>query len=248
MTAVIPGAEPLSVSGNGIGVLFVHGYTGSPSSMRAMALAAAAEGYTVKLPRLAGHGTCVEDLMATEWADWTGDLEEAHEHLRSRVERLVIVALSAGAGWASWLALRRRVNGLMFVNPFVLTLPEDLIAQATDAIDSGIELAPGDGPDIAKPGVAEVAYDGTPLRPLLSIQAALEELAPRLGEIDVPVLIATSPQDHVIDPVNSRVLAARVTGPQRTITLEDSYHVATQDHDQAFLISEMLGFIKEVTS
>ena len=248
MTAVIPGAEPLSVSGNDIGVLFVHGYTGSPSSMRALAIAAAEEGYTVELPRLAGHGTHVEELMATGWADWTGDVEAAYDDLHQRVKHLVVVALSAGGGWAAWLALRRRVDGLMFVNPLVLPLPEDVIAHAIEAIESGIEVAPGDGPDISKPGVEEVSYEGTPLRPLLSIQAALEELAPRLGEIDDPVLIATSPQDHVIDPVNSRELAARVTGNMRTITLEDSYHVATQDHDQAFLISEMLGFIKEVTS
>ena len=70
----------------------------------------------------------------------------------------------------------------------------------------------------------------------------------RMGEIEAPVLIATSPQDHVVDPVNSEVLAASVSGPVRTITLDDSFHVATQDHDQELLIVEMLSFIKEVTS
>ena len=248
MADVIRGAEAMSVAGNGIGVLFVHGYTGSPSSLRAMAVAAEAEGYTVELPRLAGHGTSIDDLMATSWSDWTSDVLTAHDELRSRVEHLVVVALSAGGGWTAWLAMRRRLDGVMFVNPFVLPLPAELAAQASEAIAAGIEVAPGDGPDIAKPCVEEVAYGGTPLRPLMTIHAALDEVSQRLHEIDVPVLIATSPQDHVIDPVNSRELAARVTGPKRTITLEESYHVATQDHDQGLLITEMLSFIKEVAS
>jgi len=36
-------------------------------------------------------------------------------------------------------------------------------------VAEGTELMPGIGSDIAEPGVGESAYDGTPLRPLLSL-------------------------------------------------------------------------------
>ena len=70
--AVIPGAEAWSHVGSGnVGALVVHGFTGNPSSMREIAEVFAAAGFHVELPRLAGHGTDVAEMMDTRWADWT---------------------------------------------------------------------------------------------------------------------------------------------------------------------------------
>ena len=81
MTApTIPGAEAFSHNGNGngdVGVLVLHGFTGNPGSMRGLAEACAAAGFHVELPQLAGHGTAIEDMIPTRWADWSGDAEKA---------------------------------------------------------------------------------------------------------------------------------------------------------------------------
>ena len=73
MTApTIPGAEPLSHVGNGdVGALVLHGFTGNPGSMRGLADACAAAGFHVEMPQLAGHGTAMEDMIPTRWADWS---------------------------------------------------------------------------------------------------------------------------------------------------------------------------------
>ena len=55
--SVLPGAEPYAHDGGDIGVLLVHGYTSTPQSMRGWAEHLAGAGYTVRLPRLPGHGT-----------------------------------------------------------------------------------------------------------------------------------------------------------------------------------------------
>ena len=47
----------------------LHGFTGNPQSMRPLAEALAAAGYTVDLPLLPGHGTAIEDMIPTRWAD-----------------------------------------------------------------------------------------------------------------------------------------------------------------------------------
>ena len=75
MTApTIPGAEPLSHVGNGdVGALVLHGFTGNPGSMRGLADACAAAGFHVEMPQLAGHGTAMEDMIPTRWADWSAD-------------------------------------------------------------------------------------------------------------------------------------------------------------------------------
>ena len=55
MTApIIPGAEPFSADGGPHGALVLHGFTGNPGSMRGVAEALAAAGFTVELPAAAG--------------------------------------------------------------------------------------------------------------------------------------------------------------------------------------------------
>ena len=60
---IIPGCEPWSADGGPHGVLVLHGFTGNPQSMRGLAEAFAAAGFTVELPLLPGHGTSVDDMI-----------------------------------------------------------------------------------------------------------------------------------------------------------------------------------------
>ena len=53
-----------------IGVVLVHGYTGTPSSMRPWAEYLNQQGYTVRVPLLPGHGTKPEDLSEIKWQQW----------------------------------------------------------------------------------------------------------------------------------------------------------------------------------
>ena len=73
MTPLLAGAEPLSHVGTSTtGVLVLHGFTGNPSSMRAIATEMAALGFHVELPLLPGHGTIVDEMLDTGWAEWSG--------------------------------------------------------------------------------------------------------------------------------------------------------------------------------
>ena len=76
--AVLPGAEPFSAAGGPMGALVLHGFTGCPQSMRGLAQAFAAAGFTVELPRLPGHGTSVEDMTQYSWADWSAAASSAN--------------------------------------------------------------------------------------------------------------------------------------------------------------------------
>jgi len=249
MSTVLEGAEAASIPGGEVGVLVVHGFTGSPSSMRELAMAAGEAGHTVELPLLPGHGTTVEEMADTTWEDWTSAAESMYTDLASRTSSVVVVGLSMGGTIAAWLASRHEeIAGVMFINALVQPIGEELLGQARDAIAAGVEFAPSIGSDIAKEGVVELAYESTPLRALLSLTEGVTDTSAKLSRIACPVLIAASLEDHVVDPSNSDHLAAEVAGPVRRVALEHSYHVATQDHDQGLLIDEMLGFIKEVAS
>ncbi|MEI2707245.1 MAG: alpha/beta fold hydrolase [Ilumatobacteraceae bacterium] len=252
MTApILPGAEPMShVSSGTAGALVLHGFTGNPSSMRGVADAFAAAGFHVELPRLPGHGTVVEEMLPTRWADWLGEAEAALARLRERAEQVVVVGLSMGGTLTLTLGANHPdLAGLICVNPAAQPQPDEVVAMVTDFIDQGMEVMPGIGSDIADPDTKEIAYDSTPLRALPSLaQDGLAPLAQRYPQMRIPLPVMTSPQDHVVDPGQSEFLAASYAGPVERISLERSYHVATQDYDKDLIVESAVEFARRVTA
>lgn len=249
-SAILPGAEPWSAEGrNGHGALVLHGFTGNPSSLRALAEELNEAGFAVELPLLPGHGTTVEDMIETGWADWSNAAEAAFTALAERVDKVVIVGLSMGGTLASWVASRHpEAAGLAVINPQV-EMPADSFLELLEGIlDSGIETTPPIGSDIALPGMVENAYEANPVRPAISLFGGVRELNERLSEIRCPTLIITSRQDHVVPPSSSDVLAAGVSGPVERVWLEKSFHVATLDYEAEEVEARIVAFAHEVTT
>jgi len=246
---VIPGAEPFSHDGDGRGVLVLHGFTGNPQSMRPLAEAVAAEGCSVELPLLPGHGTAVEDMIPTRWSDYATAAEAAYRDLAGRCDAVVVVALSMGGTLACRLAEDHpEIAGMVVVNPFVDPPAESFREVLQGILDSGTEVAPGVGSDIAKEGSVELAYLGSPIAAALSLFAGIDEVAGELGRIRCPVLLLSSRQDHVVPSSSGDVLLAGVTGPIERVWLERSYHVATLDYDADVVVARTVEFVREVLS
>ncbi len=249
MSSVLAGAEPFSAAGGPNGVLVLHGFTGNPQSMRGLAEAFAAAGYSVELPLLPGHGTSIEDMLETGWSDWSGAAELAFCELESRCEKVVVAGLSMGGTLAAWLAARHpEVAGLVAVNPAVEPAGEAFADILKMTLEQGTAVMPAIGNDVADPDQRELAYDGVPVAPLLTLVEAQSELSPLLGDIACPTLLVTSRNDHVVPPSNSDYLAERVTGPVERVFLDRSFHVATLDYDRADIESRAVAFANQVTS
>lgn len=243
---VIPGAEAWSAPGGPAGVLVLHGFTGNPSSVRALAEAFAGAGHAVELPLLPGHGTSVQDMLETSWTDWSAAAEETLVALAGRTEHQFVAGLSMGGSLACWLAIRHpELAGLVCVNPAIAPSAE-MRAVVEAMMASGDELMPGIGSDIADPEMTESAYPETPLQPLLSMFSASEEIVPQLGRIAQPLLLFTSPEDHVVPASDSDLLAGAVSGPVERVRCERSYHVATQDYDRDLIVERSLEFVARV--
>jgi carboxylesterase len=245
---ILPGSEPWSHNGGPDGVLVIHGFIGSPQSMRGLADAFAAAGFSVEMPLLPGHGTSVEDMVDTAWPDWTTEVEAAYGRLCERCDRVVVAGLSMGGALTVRLATEHPgLAGIVCVNPAVEP-DADMFDLISGMVDSGEEYMDGVGGDVADPEVDEVAYARTPLRSLLSFLSAGDDLAPHLGDIACPTLIITSANDHVVPPSNSDYLAGAVGGPVERIVLERSFHVATIDYDHDVIEREAVAFAERVTS
>ncbi len=246
-TDVLPGAEPFSHRGGPSGVLVLHGFTGNPSSMRPIADLAAAEGFTVELPRLPGHGTSVEDIMTTTWSDWAATAEAAYDDLASRCERVAIVGLSMGGALTAYLAeLRDSIARCVFINPVVKPPPAEMLEGLEALLAAGLDRIDSIGSDIKKEGGLESSYDATPLVPAKSLFDGLVKVYENLHLINAPSLLLSSREDHVVTSDNGDDLVSMVSGPIERVWLEDSYHVATLDNEQALVESMTFDFLARV--
>jgi carboxylesterase len=248
---IIPGAEPMSHVGTlPAGALVIHGFTGNPGSMRIIADAFAAAGYHVEMPLLAGHGTSVDDMVPTRWADWAADAEAAYQRLARRADKVVVIGLSMGGALTLRIgADHADVAGLVCINPAAQPQGDETVAMLVGLADSGTETMPAIGSDIADPDSSESAYDATPVRALASLLAdGIAPLSAQYPAMRVPLLLMNSPQDHVVQPEQAEYLAATYGGPVERITLERSYHVATQDYDKDLIVAEALAFAQRVVA
>ena len=251
---IIPGAAPWSHRADGSssgasapGALCIHGFTGNPGSMRGVAEAFAAAGFHVELPRLPGHGTHVDDMLPTGWADWTGEVEAAYRRLAERTDRIVVAGLSMGGSLTLWTGAQHpEVRGLVCINPAAQPQPADVIAMLGEFLEQGMEVMPGIGSDIADPDVKETAYEGTPIRPLLSLMDGLDDISTRYASTRVPLLLMVSPQDHVVDPAQADFLASNYGGPVERVSLDRSYHVATLDYDKQLINERAVAFAQRM--
>ena len=248
MPDLLEGAEPFSAPGGPDGALVLHGFTGSPHSIRGLARALAGAGLAVEAPLLPGHGTTMDDMLGTGWDDWRGAAEESYRDLAGRCRRMVVSGLSMGGSLSTSLAADHpEVAGMVVVNPYIDPPAQSFQDILRTLLSEGETVIPGHlGSDIADGEAREVGYSGTPIAPLLSLCQGLDGLLPRLGAITCPVLVMTSVTDHVVPPVSSDVLAEHVSGPVERVYFENSFHVATLDHDREAIERLAVDFARKV--
>src|SRR5215469_2090850 len=161
---IMPGAEAYDHDGGPTGVLLCHGFTGSPQSLRPWGEFLAGAGLTVSLPRLPGHGTTWQEMARTRWEDWYAEVDRAFDELRTATDEIFVMGLSMGGCLALRLAELRgeAVSGLVLVNPSVTA--ESKLFLLAPVMKFVVRSLKGVGSDIKKPGVAELAYNRTPVK------------------------------------------------------------------------------------
>ncbi|MFC4001074.1 alpha/beta hydrolase [Prauserella oleivorans] len=245
---VLAGAEPFRHTGSTeTGVLLCHGFTGTPATMRPWGEYLADAGYTVSCPRLPGHGTTWQECNRTEWTDWYACVEAEFHRLAQECESVFVFGLSMGGTLTLRLAeqLGDAVAGIALVNPSVLTTRLD--AKFLPLLSRVLPSAKGLAGDIARPGVTELAYDRTPVRAAHSLGKLWTLVRRDLAKVTQPLLLAHSAVDHVVEPVNARIVAEGVSSTHiEKVVLHDSFHVATLDNDAPLLFERSADFVRAV--
>jgi carboxylesterase len=249
---LLPGAEPFELPGrDALGVLLVHGFTGTPWEMRPLAEALAAEGFGSACPLLRGHGTHPDDMVGQPYAGWIADVEATLEAMLARRRRAVLVGLSMGGTLALNVAARRvgdsRLAGLVTIGaPLVL---DDWRLGFTDLIVKVVKWQAWGKPDIKDRSVWDrsIAYRRVRTHAILELLALLRDTRDRLAQVDQPILVMQARDDHIVPPRNARLILDGVSSAYlQAISLENCYHVATVDYDAALVSAEVVRFVQRL--
>ncbi|MFE7274232.1 alpha/beta hydrolase [Streptomyces sp. NPDC057623] len=246
---VLPGAEPYRHEGGETGVLLCHGFTSSPQSLRPWARSLAERGFTVSLPLLPGHGTRWEDMRLTGWQDWYAEVDRELRNLRDRCARVFVAGLAMGGALALRLAAKHGegVAGVLVVNP--ANKVHGLAAYTLPLSRHFVRTVPGIVGDIARQDGVEIGYGRVPLHAAHSLRTFLRLVDGELPQVTQPLLVVRSAQDHTVPSVDPARILSRVSSTDVTeIVLEQSYHVATLDHEADRIFEQSIGFIDRVAT
>lgn len=246
---IMPGAEPFGFDGGTTGVLLVHGFTGSPQTLRLWGEYLAGRGYTVLCPRLPGHGTRPADLHNATWPEWLAEEEMALVGLFERCQDVFIGTISMGGALTTELAVKHgdNIKGLIMVNPFLYST--DPRAKLAPVVGRLPLLLKGVYNDIAEPGMNEVGYQKVSTKAALSTLELGRKAKADLAKVKVPTLIFTSRQDHVVHPSNSSYYMEHLGSTDtEQVMLDRSYHVATLDYDRELIFERSAKWIEARTS
>ena len=110
---------PQFTKGGDIGVLVIHGFTGSPLEMQPAADYLIEQGYTVYQVRLAGHGSEPDNLNMTTYQDWYDSARYGWALLKKNCRKVFVMGESMGALVALSVAGLNGADGAVLLAPCI---------------------------------------------------------------------------------------------------------------------------------
>ena len=251
---IMPGAEPFEYPGRpDVGLLLVHGFTGSPFEMQPVGKALAASGIGSIGVLLRGHGTHPDDMVGCRYADWIANVEDGLDRLLARYDRAIIVGLSMGGTLALNVASRRvgdpRLIGLVTIGATLYL--GDWRLRIVDLINKVVKWQAWGKPDIKdrRAWDRHVAYRRIRTCTIPELLALMRETNRRLSLIQQPTLIVHARHDHIVPPGNAdRIRDGIASRDRRVLILDNCYHVSTVDFDADRLNAEIVRFVQRLGS
>ncbi len=257
MPQLIATAEPFLLLGDRTkpACLLIHGFTGTPKEMRWMGEYLNQQGYTCLGIRLCGHATDPEDMIRSNWTDWTASVEDGYALLRGLTERIFLVGLSMGGVLSLLMSTRLKVLGVIAMStPY--KLPDDPRLRHIDWIAKIVPYMPKSSEE---PGAGwfdkeafreHVSYPQNPVRSIGQLNQLLGEMRAALAQIQVPVLLIHSKDDAYVLPENMELIFAHLenASDKTKLYVSGSGHVVTRDAARGQVFASALEFIRRVES
>lgn len=248
MSLRLPGAEPFLLPGGRTGCLLLHGFTAAPHEVVRLGAHLANHGYTALAPRLAGHGTSLDDLARTRWTDWLASAEDGLSLLRGRCDRIVLMGISMGGLLSILLASEQSPAGLVLMST-PITLLDTPLRPFLKPLSRIVPRIPKGPPDWFDPSVnaERVAYPAYSTRAAAEVQDLILQARAALPRVTSPTLIIHSRNDTFVVPANAELLLSELGARDKELLMvEGSNHLVTLDAARQQVFEAAHAFVRRV--
>jgi carboxylesterase len=248
MSRLLPGAEPFLFPRGRTGCLLLHGFTAAPHEMVRLGAHLANNGYTTLGPRLAGHGTSLDDLARTRWPDWLASAEDGLHLLRGMCDRIVLMGMSMGGLLSVLLAADQPPAGLVLMST-PITLLQSPLRRWLKPLSLIVPRVRKGPPDWYDPSVnaERVAYPAYSTRAVAEVQDLITRARTTLPLVTVPTLIIHSRNDTFVVPANAELLLSELGAKDKKLLMvEGSNHLITLDAARQQVFQAAQAFVRRV--
>jgi carboxylesterase len=239
--------------GGPLGVLLIHGYTGSVAETRPMGEYLAARGWAVRCPLLPGHGTVPDDLIGVHWQDWAGEVEAALRDLQDRCEAVFVGGLSLGSLLTLWLGVEHpKIAGLIPMAPAIKV--RNRLLSLARGLRHLLKYNPLGGigdDDLGDPaGIDRIwCYDELPLWGAGEVYLLQREVRRALPQVHQPILIFYGQRDAQVPPEAAQMLHDGVSSMDKTLVLlENSGHNLLVDGEREAVWTQSSQWMERIAS
>jgi carboxylesterase len=247
---IIPTAEPFFFPGGPVGVLLVHGFTGSPKELRWLGEQLANQGYSVLGIRLFAHATDPNDIRRAIWADWLNSVEDGYHLLKDSTNNIVVAGLSMGGILTLLFAARHPLSGLIAMSvPY--EMPPDPRLPYLKILWPLISSVPKDEPDWRDPSLEEdhIHYPQYSTKAIMQLLDLMAEMRTALPQVTAPTLLINSSGDATVPPTHMDQIYQRLGSSDKSrLLVENSGHVITRDLEKSRVAEAAIHFIERVTT
>ena len=261
--------EGQTLEGRGrIGVLLIHGLTGTPNEMKLVGKGLHRAGFTVSGMQLAGHCGDVKDLNQTTWQDWYASVEQALYALKAKVDYVFVAGLSMGAllalkvaadhptlvagigvygptfrydGW-SIPRYARYLNFLLIWVKRLNILQDGIFIEQPPYGLKDERLRARVVASMFSGDSSSAGLAGNPYPALAEMMKLSALVRWQLPQVTAPCLLMHAREDDIAHLNNSLLVQKKIRAQSKLVVLEDSYHLITIDREYKKVIEESVVF------
>jgi len=184
-------------------VLLIHGFSGYPGELAALARTLAAAGYAVAVPRLPGHGTSRRDFMQAKAEDWARRAYDAYLELKAEYKTVHVGGHSMGAMLAAAIAASFGAPKLILLAPaFELSVRfiglTRLVAPFARVIRANRPLSPADAANPTRAALQPEYWADVMLSPAAELERLRGRCRRALRDVGSRVLVVVGEQDRTV--------------------------------------------------
>jgi carboxylesterase len=225
-----------------VGILLVHGFTGTPEEMEGLAKYLAKRKLRCLSVFLKGHGEDPRCLIDCCWEDWLKDLDRGFKKLKKDgCKKIWIVGYSLGCPLAEAYILKHRgVAGICLIGPTISRIGLLKFLGNVGALFERYLFVD------FKLKTDYLHYTKVPLKSAREVVRCFDKFSEYPADFPIPVLVLHAEKDERVSFKDSKKLFDAIKSKKKEfVVIKGSTHAMVVDKQKKTVFKEVYTFIKK---